>query len=151
MGNEKVSVRGIAWLRHSAGHRKPCSWSSARRNHRLRRVKRRLRSSATVLSGQISWFAAGQETLFSIDSAYTGAVRITGQLAGSAAIAPIFIGSEVSGPDIVIPSASVSPYWRFWDGQMSFAQSGCYTLTFQRNGADDAVTLYVHSGSPPPG
>lgn len=103
------------------------------------------------LSGQNSWFAAGQETLFLIDSAYTGAVRISGQLAGSAAVAPIFIGSEVSGPDIVIPSGSVSPYWRFWDGQMSFAEPGCYTLTFQRKGADDAVTLYVHSGSPPPG
>jgi len=69
----------------------------------------------------------------------------------SAATAPIFVGSDVSGSDIVIPTASASAYWRFWDGQMSFAKAGCYTLAFQGDGVDNAVTLYVHSGSPPPG
>jgi hypothetical protein len=108
-------------------------------------------SAPVYLSGQNSWYAGGEEADFLIDPTYTGAAHITGHLAGSAAIVPIFTGSDVNGAGIDIPSGSAQPYWRFWDGQMSFTTPGCYTLSVQDAVANQIVTIYVHPGTAPPG
>jgi hypothetical protein len=102
------------------------------------------------LSGQLQWYAGGEEALFLIDSAYTGTVRITGHLAGDAAAVPTFTGPTVSGSELDIPADSNPPYWRFWDGQTSFSKPGCYTLNLQSHSVDP-ITIYVHPGPPPPG
>lgn len=103
------------------------------------------------LSGQNSWYAAGEEAEFLIDPAYAGAVHITGQPAVSGGNAPVFTGPNSNGSVIDIPSGSDQPYWRFWDGQMSFTQSGCCILNLQTASASETVIIYVHAGNPPPG
>jgi hypothetical protein len=103
------------------------------------------------LTGQNSWFAAGQEAEFLIDPTYTGAVHITGQRTEGGATMPLFSGPSSSGPTIDVPAGNDQPYWRFWDGQMSFTQPGCYTLTLQTASANEAVIIYVHGGTPLPG
>ncbi len=103
------------------------------------------------LSGQNSWYASGEEAEFLIDPADTGAVHITGQPTASGASAPVFTGPEANGSVIDVPSGSDAPFWRYWDGQMSFTQPGCYVLNVQTAAANEAVTIYVHAGSAPPG
>lgn len=103
------------------------------------------------LSGQNTWYASGEEAEFLIDPAYAGAVHITGQPTGSGSSAPVFAGPEANGSVIDVPSGSDAPYWRYWDGQMSFTQAGCYVLNVQTASANEAVTIYVHAGNPPPG
>ena len=103
------------------------------------------------LSGQNSWYLGGQGAVFLINPSYTGAVHITGQLIGNAETMPVFIGPHSNSSTIDIPSGSAQPYWRFWDGQMSFTEPGCYTLTLQSAAAKDVVTIYVHVGDAPPG
>lgn len=108
-------------------------------------------AAPVYLSGQNSWYTGDQGAAFLIDPAYTGAVDITGQLIGHAKTMPVFSGSNSSSSTIDIPAGSAQPYWRFWDGEMSFTQPGCYVLTLGSDGAKDEVTIYVHSGAAPPG
>jgi hypothetical protein len=103
------------------------------------------------LTGQNSWFAAGQEAEFLIDPAYTGAVHITGQLTGSATTVPLFSGPNSDGSTVDVPAGNDQPNWRFWDGQMSFTQPGCYALTLHTASANEVVTIYAHGGTPLPG
>lgn len=103
------------------------------------------------LSGQNSWYVAGQGAVFLIVPAYTGAVHITGHLIGNAKAESVFGGPNSRGSTIDIPSGTAQPYWRFWDGEMSFTQAGCYALTLKSTGAADVVTIYVHAGDPLPG
>jgi hypothetical protein len=103
------------------------------------------------LSGQNSWYVAGQGAVFLINPSYTGAVHITGRLIGNAKVEPVFTGPHSNSSTIDIPSGNAQPYWRFWDGQMSFPQPGCYTLNLQVASATEAVIVYVHAGNPPPG
>jgi|ERR1700722_1592881 len=103
------------------------------------------------LSGQNSWYASGEEAEFLIDPAYSGAVHITAQPTGSGSSAPVFTGPEANGSVIDMPSGSDAPNWRYWDGQMSFTQAGCYVLNVRTASVTEAVTIYVHAGDPPPG
>jgi hypothetical protein len=103
------------------------------------------------LSGQLTWYVTGEEAVFLINGTDTAAVTITGHLVGDGGTQPIFTGTDANGAVIDVPAGNDSPYWRFWDGQMSFTKAGCYTLGFQSQGANETVTIYVHPGGPPGG
>ena len=125
------------------------------------------------LTGQVSWYSAGQVALLMVDSKYAGPLLVRGfQLDGGGQ-------STVTFADMPSPGASVdkerqhgvavvsalhtasgglelqaavpSTFWRAWLGLLSTDGPGCFGLQVDGDVFTEFIVFPVHAGTPPPG
>jgi hypothetical protein len=125
------------------------------------------------LSGQSSWYSAGQAALLMVDSKYSGPLLVRGfQLdgAGASTVTLADIPSAQGTVDkerqhgvAVVPALHTaagglelqavipSSFWRAWIGILSTNGPGCFGLQVDGDVFTEFIVFPVHAGKPPPG
>jgi hypothetical protein len=125
------------------------------------------------LSGQSSWYSAGQAALLMVDSRYSGPLLVRGfQLAGGGESAVTLsdlpaaegtVDKERQHGVSVVPAnhtatgglelepVAPSSFWRAWIGRLSTDGPGCFGLQVDGDVFTEFIVFPVLAGNPPPG
>jgi hypothetical protein len=125
------------------------------------------------LSGQDSWYSAGQAALLMVDSKYSGPLLVRGfELGGGGEStvtltdmpsAEVVVDKERQHGVVVVPAlrtaagglelqaAVPSSFWRAWIGELSTDAPGCFGLQVDGDLFTEFIVFPVHAGKPPPG
>jgi hypothetical protein len=125
------------------------------------------------LSGQSSWYSAGQAALVMVDSKYSRPLLVRGfQLGGGGESAVTLSDTPTAEATVdkerqhgvaVVPAAHTatggleleaalpSSFWRAWIGELSTAGPGCFGLQVDGDVFTEFIVFPVLAGTPPPG
>lgn len=125
------------------------------------------------LSGQSSWYSAGQAALLMVDSRYSGPLLVRGfplSGAGESRVTLMDYASVEADAEkerqhgvAVVPAVHTttgglelqavisSSFWRAWIGDLSTDGPGCFGLQVDGDVFTEFIVFPVHAGKPPPG
>jgi hypothetical protein len=124
------------------------------------------------LSGQLSWYSAGQAAFLIVDSRYSGPLLVRGFQLGGGAQSTVTLADEPSDGVVdkerqhgvaMVPATRTatggleleavvpSSYWRAWIGKLSTDGPGCFGLQVDGDVFTEFIVFPVLAGTPPPG
>ena len=129
------------------------------------------------LSGQLSWYAGGQEAMLMVDPRYSGPLVVRASQLGGDGKSPITLAADSLDPTALeglvfkerqhgvmvvsavqtteggleLQAAPSSALWRAWFGRLSTGGAGCFALQVDGTGFTEVIVFAVHAGPAPPG
>ena len=127
------------------------------------------------LSGQDSWYSAGQAAAFMVDSKYSGPLLVRTLQLGGDRVSTITLtdfpspdngtvvykerqhGVDVvpavhtTGGGLYMPAVAPTSFWRAWFGSLSSDKPGCFGLQVDGDVFTEFIVFQVNPGKPPPG
>ena len=127
------------------------------------------------LSGQDSWYSAGQVAIIMVDSKYSGPLLVrTFQMGGDgkstvtlADLSSPGIGTatykerqhgvavvpalHTTGSGLYLEAVAPTSFWRAWFGLLSTNSPGCFGLQVDGDVFSQFIVFEVNAGKPPPG
>jgi hypothetical protein len=125
------------------------------------------------LSGQDSWYSAGQAAFLMVDSKYSGPLLVRGFQLGDGGESTVTLTETPSAEGAVdkerqhgvavVPALRTaagglelqavipSSFWRAWIGVLSTNGPGCFGFQVDGDVFTEFIVFQVHAGTPPPG